>query len=65
MRKVIVIDVHRKGNRKASARERQRDTNIEADDYRISYEKIYIIFHNSSSLNLSWLSIYFRISFMS
>jgi hypothetical protein len=56
--------VRRRGKRKANARERWRDTNIEADEYRISYERIYIIFHNNLSLNLSWLSIDFRISFM-
>jgi hypothetical protein len=65
MRKVVVINVRRKRKRKANARERWRDTNIEADDYRISYERIYVIFHNSSSLNLPWLSVYFRISFIS
>jgi hypothetical protein len=55
MRNVIVVNVHRKGNRKTSAgeREREKDINIEADDYRILYERSYVTFHNNSSLNLS------------
>jgi hypothetical protein len=62
MKRIIVINVHRKGKSEASERERQSDINIEVDDYRILYERSYVTFHNNSSLNLSCIATDFRIS---